>query len=157
MDARSVGIRDLRHGDLLETDWSAPDADTIGARRTRIPLHAGARHFVVLATVRGTSDSRLGRFLGDLLVRPDSAVGDTGDDDRLAYPEDAVCRLTGLHHFDLLNHPDVYTAIRSWLTDRPQSELAWAPWTCRTSEALGTDFVGIAAEFGEHKRDRGVL
>jgi pimeloyl-ACP methyl ester carboxylesterase len=120
VDARSVGIRDLRHGDLLESDWRAPDADALGARRTRVPLYDGARHFVVLATVRGTHDSRLGRFLGDLLVRPDSAIGDTGDDDRLAYPEDAVRRLTGLHHFDLLNHPDVYTAIRTWLTDRPE-------------------------------------
>ncbi len=124
IDARSVGIRDLRHGDLLETDWSAPDADAPGARRTRIPLHAGARHFVVLATVGGTHDSRVGRFLGDLLVRPDSAVGDTGDDDRLAYPEDAVRRLTGLHHFDLLNHPDVYAAIRTWLIGRPEQETA---------------------------------
>lgn len=124
LDARSVGIRDLRHGDLLERDWSAADADVPGARRTRIPLHAGARHFVVLATVGGPHDSRVGRWLGDLLVRPDSAVGDTGDQDRLVLPEDAVCRLSGLHHFDLLNHPDVYAAIRSWLTDRPEQEIA---------------------------------
>ena len=124
VDARSVGIRDLRHGDLLEADWSAPDADAPGARRTRVPLHAGARHFVVLATVGGPHDSRVGRWLGDLLVRPDSAVGDTGGQDRLAFDEDAVCRLTGLHHFDLLNHPDVYTAILTWLTEGPEQRQA---------------------------------
>ncbi len=124
LDARSVGIQDLRHGDLLEADWKGVDADALSARRTRIPLHAGARHFVVLATVTQRADSRAGRLLGDLLVPPHSAVGDTGDDDRLAYPEDAVLRLSGLHHFDLLNHPDVYTAIRTWLTDRPEQETA---------------------------------
>ena len=122
IDARSVGIRDLRHGDLLEADWNAGDTDVRGKRRVRVPLHVGARHFVVLTTVAGSHDSRVGRWLGDLLVRPDSAVGDTGDDDRLAFPEDAVCRLTGLHHFDLLNHPDVYAAIRTWLTDRAKRD-----------------------------------
>lgn len=124
LDARSVGIQDLRHGDLLESDWSAPDADLPGTRRTRIPLHGTARHFVVLATVAGAHDSRAGRLLGDLLVRPDSAVGDTGGDDRLDFPEEAVCRLRGLHHFDLLNHPEVYVALRRWLISRPLPQAA---------------------------------
>jgi pimeloyl-ACP methyl ester carboxylesterase len=124
LDARSAGIKDLRHGDLLETDWNAPGADLPGGRRRRVPLPAAARHFVVLATVAGDHDTPAGRLLGDLLVRPDSAVGDTGDDDRLAYPDDHVVRLRGLHHFDLLNHPAVYDAIRGWLTHRPVARTA---------------------------------
>jgi hypothetical protein len=27
--------------------------------------------------------------------------------------------LSGLHHFDLLNHPSVYAKLRDWLTQSP--------------------------------------
>lgn len=112
LDARSVGIKDLRWGALVDDDW---ELDPRTRSRTHVPLHATARHFVVLATLAGRHDSAVGKAFGDLLVRPDSAVGDSGDDDRLPFDEDAVCRLAGLHHFDLLNHPDVYAAMHRWL------------------------------------------
>ncbi len=134
LDARSVGIKDLRHGDLLETHWNVPDADAPGSRRTRVPLHGTARHFVVLATFAGSHDSLAGRLLGDLLVTPHSAVGDTGDVERLAFADDAVLRLRGLHHLDLLNHPDVYAAISRWLTDQPVAGAA-APGTSSSTDS----------------------
>ena len=46
-----------------------------------------------------------GRVVGDLLVNPESARGRV----------DSVRKLGGLHHFDLLNHPRVYEAMRAWL------------------------------------------
>ena len=58
---------------------------------------------------------------------PRSALGDTGDDDRLAFPPDAVCRLGGLHHLDLLNHPRVYAQLRRWLVERPEGPRPPAP------------------------------
>ena len=84
---RSVGIKDLRRGTLVEDDWAGRDLDgpTTGDR-THVPLHAGARHFVVLATLSPVPAGRLADLLGDLLVPPRSATGDTGDDDRLAFP-----------------------------------------------------------------------
>ena len=49
---RSVGIKDLRRGTLVEADWSGRDLDALGpAEHTHVPLHDGARHFVVLATM----------------------------------------------------------------------------------------------------------
>ena len=78
-----------------------------------MPLHDGARHFVVLATLSRNPDGRMADLLGDLLVPPRSATGDTGDDDRLAFPPDHVHRIGGMHHFDLLNHPLVYARIRA--------------------------------------------
>jgi hypothetical protein len=117
---RSAGIKDLRRGTLVEADWAGRDLDTPGpGAHTHVPLCDGARHLVVLATVAPDPDGRLGAVVGDLLVPPASAVGDTGDDDRLAYPPDAVARLGGLSHLDLLNHPRVYRQIRRWLTDVP--------------------------------------
>ena len=125
---RSVGIKDLRHGTLVEADWTDRDLDALGpGEHTHVPLHDGARHFVVLATLSRDPAGRLADLLGDLLVPPRSASGDTGDDDRLAFPPDHVRRLGGLHHFDLLNHPRIYEQIRRWLVERPEGPRPSAP------------------------------
>ncbi|UOY01670.1 lipase family alpha/beta hydrolase [Blastococcus sp. PRF04-17] len=121
LSLRSVGIKDLRRGTLVEGDWTDRDLDALTpGPHTSVPLHDGARHFVVLATLSRNPSGRLADLLGDLLVPPRSACGDTGDDDRLAFPPDHVHRLGGLNHFDLLNHPRVYERIRAWLVDRPE-------------------------------------
>ena len=118
---RSVGIKDLRRGTLVEADWSGRDLDALlPGEHTSVPLHDGARHFVVLATLSPNPEGRLADLLGDLLVQPRSATGDTEDDDRLAFPPDHVHRIGGLHHFDLLDHPLIYARIRGWLEDRPE-------------------------------------
>jgi hypothetical protein len=66
-------------------------------------------------------------LLGDLMVQPRSASGDTGDDDRLSFPPDHVHRIGGLHHLDLLNHPLIYQRIRDWLIERPDGVRPGAP------------------------------
>lgn len=133
---RSVGIKDLRRGTLVEEDWSGRDLDAPGtAEHTHVPLHDGARHFVVLATLSRDPGGRAADLLGDLLVPPRSASGDTEDDDRLAFPPDHVHRLGGLNHFDLLNHPRVYEQIRRWLVTRPEGPRPrWTPGS-RTSSS----------------------
>ncbi|MDQ1634952.1 MAG: hypothetical protein QOJ32_1761 [Frankiaceae bacterium] len=122
--ARSVGIKDLRYGNLIEDDWQGHDPDALLTNtRTDIPLHDGARHFAVVATLAGDADAPIGDLLGDLLVRPRSACGDSGDDRRMAFPADHIARLAGLHHFDLLNHPRVYEHMLAWLrTSQPERQ-----------------------------------
>lgn len=120
--ARSAGIKDLRFGNIVDADWDGHDPDDRMGHRTDVPLHVGPRHFVVLSTVLGRHDSLPGDLLGDLIVRPKSACGDTGDERRLGFPEEHVCRLTGLHHLDLLNHPAVYEQMRRWLTTRARAD-----------------------------------
>jgi pimeloyl-ACP methyl ester carboxylesterase len=125
---RSVGIKDLRHGTLVEADWTDRDLDALTpASHTHVPLLDGARHFVVLATLARNPSGRLADLLGDLLVQPRSATGDTGGEDRLAFPPDNVHRLGGLHHFDLLNHPRIYQQIHRWLVERPEGPRPSAP------------------------------
>jgi pimeloyl-ACP methyl ester carboxylesterase len=125
---RSVGIKDLRHGTLVEADWSGRDLDATGAAaHTHVPLSDGARHFVVLATLTRDPSARTAALLGDLLVPPRSAYGDTGDDDRLTFPPDHVHRVGGLNHLDLLNHPLVYEQIHRWLVERPEGPRPAAP------------------------------
>jgi hypothetical protein len=125
---RSVGIKDLRRGTLVEADWTGRDLDALTpGEHTHVPLHDGARHFVVLATLSRNPDGRAADLLGDLLVPPRSASGDTGDADRLAFPPDHVHRIGGMHHFDLLNHPLIYARIRAWLEERPEGPRPAAP------------------------------
>jgi hypothetical protein len=140
LSLRSVGIKDLRHGTLVEADWAARDLDALApGAHTHVPLHDGARHFVVLATLSRNPAGRTADLLGDLLVSPRSASGDTGDDDRLAFPPDRVHRLGGLHHFDLLNHPRVYEQIRRWLLERPEGPRPDAPDAAAMTRERGTE------------------
>lgn len=113
--ARSVGVKDLRHGTVVEGDWQGRDLDATGpAQHTAVPVTDGARHLVVLATVPRDPAGRAAELVGDLLVPPRSAAGEG-----LGIPADAVHRLGRLHHFDLLSSPRVYDRLRTWLADRP--------------------------------------
>jgi hypothetical protein len=125
---RSVGIKDLRRGTIVADDWAGRDLDAPQrGRHTHVPLHDGARHFVVLATLTRNPAARVAEVVGDLLVPPRSACGDTGDASRLAFPPDHVRRLGGLHHLDLLNDPRVYEQIHRWLLGRPEGPRPGAP------------------------------
>jgi pimeloyl-ACP methyl ester carboxylesterase len=104
VNVRSAGIKDLRYGYIVEEDWDGCDADRcLENHRHEIDFLPHANHYAISASVSGAS----ARLVGDLFVHPASARG------RL--PIDQIRHLAGLHHFDLLNHPRVYEAMRSWL------------------------------------------
>ncbi|HYN29886.1 MAG TPA: hypothetical protein VES95_08465 [Dermatophilaceae bacterium] len=116
--ARAVGIKDLRHGSLLEDHWLGIDPDIPGPRpagATRIPLHDGIHHLVVMSTLARRHDSFLGHLFGDLLVQPASAVGESGDEEAWLLPDDQVLRIGGVSHLGLLNNERVYERLVDWL------------------------------------------
>ena len=102
-DARSQGIKDLRHGVKRKK---------VGNAGPSKPVHQVALRFVA-ASLGDEPNSMLGslvgRVLGDGLVTPRSASDDglEGDVQRV--------ELAGLGHMALLNHPKVYALIRAWL------------------------------------------
>ena len=101
VNIRSAGIKDLRYGYVIEEDWDGCEADRcLQNHRHEIDLLEHANHYAISASLAGP-----GRVVGDLLVNPESARGRV----------DSVRNLGGLHHFDLLNHPRVYEAMRAWL------------------------------------------
>lgn len=114
--SRSVGIKDLRFGDVLADDW-APYDDLDGVRPEPdrcAPLLEGADHFYVGATLTRRHDTVAARVLGDALVPFHSAAGE-GRARRLGLQVERGRHLAGLHHFDLLNHPRVYAVLEEWL------------------------------------------
>ncbi|MBW0015700.1 hypothetical protein [Mycobacterium sp.] len=113
LNARSSGTKDLRYGALLDEDWRDCDPDEfLRDRCHEVPFLPGAvYHFV--ATTAGPG--AVGAFLGDHLVRPHSASG-AGKRRRIPFEQDHGLTLTGLHHFDLLNHADIYAKLHHWLS-----------------------------------------
>ena len=111
----SSAIRDLRHGYVLD-DWAACDPDgCMHNHRRDVPLLPGASHYAIGAAVSADPESPLGAVVGDLLVQPASAHGRHGRRQHIPFPVGQTRGLGGLHHFDLLNHPDVWEAIRGLL------------------------------------------
>lgn len=96
LEYRSVGILDLRGG-------LAPDVQNL----------PHAKYHLVAATLAGSPRHPVSETFGDMLVRYPSATGRPRRG-REMFPGADVLHIKG-GHFDLLNHPDVYIAIKGWL------------------------------------------
>jgi hypothetical protein len=117
LGARSAGIRDLRHGSLVDAEWQALDPGALrGYQRADVPLLAGARHHVVAATLARSPDHPLARIVGDLLVLTPSAHGLQGRRRVIAFADDSCRHVGGHDHFDLLNSPALDDLLRTWLS-----------------------------------------
>jgi pimeloyl-ACP methyl ester carboxylesterase len=120
VNSRSVGIKDLRYGSCVDEDWSDCDPDEfLEDRCQEVPFLPNAGYYFVGATL---SSGPLGSLLGDLLVRMPSASGrGSGKGRHIPFEVDKGQELSGLTHFDLLNHPAVYEQMRAWIGSAPQS------------------------------------
>ncbi|MGZ4288307.1 MAG: esterase/lipase family protein [Solirubrobacteraceae bacterium] len=118
LDARSVGIKDLRFGSCIEEDWRDCDPDEyVRDRCQEVPFLPDANYYFIAATL---NEGPVGTFVGDLLVRVPSASGrGNGKGRRIPFEVDNGCELSGLTHFDLLNHPAVYEQLRTWIMRPP--------------------------------------
>jgi len=105
-EQRSVGVLDLHDG----------PADEIA----HVPH---ARYHLVAATLTRSPSHPLAATVGDLLVPYRSAAGllPNGAD---IFPGADVLHVPRADHFDLLNHDDVYAALRGWLTNPSQEKSA---------------------------------
>ena len=96
LDRRSAGIKGLRfaqEGEFLET----------------------ATHYFLAATVSASPSHPVGRVIGDLLVRLPSAWAEGQHAIRERFDVDRSRSIGAATHFDLLNHPAVYEAMRRWI------------------------------------------
>jgi pimeloyl-ACP methyl ester carboxylesterase len=115
VNQRSAGIKDLRFGACIEEDWCDCDPDELLTDRCHdVPFLPNATFYFIAATISRGEGDPLGTLVGDLLVRVPSASG-AGRRRRIPFGADDGCRLGGLTHLDLLNHPEVYEQIRAWL------------------------------------------
>ncbi len=121
--ARSDGIRDLRHGMLLEADWSAHPQSTRKDIRTPVPLPDGVRCYAVAATrqlaaskTAGARQSTASPRRSDGLVPVGSALGrHEKRAQSLGFANNQQQIVYGLNHFELLNDPTVSAKLLDWL------------------------------------------
>jgi pimeloyl-ACP methyl ester carboxylesterase len=118
---RSVGIKDLRHGNLLDEDWTqaGEDDDEVPLHDTRrpVPLLADVDYYFVAASVGRDDRDLTGRLLGDFLVRLGSATGSHRDEARhLPIPADHCRIFHEMNHFDLLSDPRVHEQVTDWFS-----------------------------------------
>jgi pimeloyl-ACP methyl ester carboxylesterase len=112
---RSAGIRDLRHGSLVDEDWRGRDPNALRAAACKeVPLLEGATHCFVSATITRSPRHPLGRVLGDILVLTPSATG-RGRTRRIPFKDEHGHHVSPAHHLALLNHPEVYERLHGWL------------------------------------------
>jgi hypothetical protein len=112
LNLRSDGIKDLRYGACLDDDWDGADPDALLCDSCgEVQTAPNARYYFVAATA---APPVVGGLLGDHLVRPASAAA-RSDLRRSPFAEGDGLAVRGAHHFDLLNHPDVYARLRDWL------------------------------------------
>jgi pimeloyl-ACP methyl ester carboxylesterase len=107
---RSDGIRDLRHGNLLQEDWDGvDDPDHPHDLRRRLPLAAGIRHLFVAATRSPAAESQQAALRDDLLVSVPSALAYA----HLGQEPAERHVLAGLDHMGLLGSRRVYALLAS--------------------------------------------
>jgi pimeloyl-ACP methyl ester carboxylesterase len=113
LNRRSVGIKDLRYGALLEDDWLGFDPDDLLQDHcTPASLLPGVAYSVASATL---SREPYGLFATDLLVQHGSAHG-IGKVRSIPFDRERTFHLGGRkHHFDLLADSMVYDQLRRWL------------------------------------------
>jgi hypothetical protein len=114
---RSQGITDLRHGNLLDSDWQGANRFDARDRRTPVPLPAGLQAWAVAGTLG--APGRRGSLVSDGLVTVDSAFGHHHRASlRLNLPPDHCWLASGIGHLDLLADPLVYRKLLGWLGPR---------------------------------------
>ena len=105
LGGRSAGIKDLRHGAVVDEDWLDVDPE-LANDATLLPT---ARHYFMSATVTEDPEHPLGRLIGDLMVRVPSSAGPTLKEAHFAIE---TSRYGGVLHHQLQNHPALYEQVR---------------------------------------------
>lgn len=118
LNLRSVGIKDLRYGYLVDECWRDQDCDAFLRNTSRdIPFLRTAHHYFVCATLSRDPGSLSARIVGDLLVLQASAWAHRRGE-RLRFPVEHYSHVGHMNHFELLNHPAIYRQIRRWMSPR---------------------------------------
>jgi hypothetical protein len=114
---RSAGITDLRHGNVLDEDWTGHDRFARHADgRQSLPLPNDVRCYAIASSVGAQSGDLKDRLLGDGLVPLDSALGRHPNSTRcLAFPEERQWIGHGINHLDLLKDREVCAQLLRWL------------------------------------------
>ena len=116
---RSAGIKDLRHGAILDEQWERQRDETGRDPRGPLPWPQGLRCFAIAASLGAQPAGPQRRPVGDGLVTVKSALGQHRSA-ALTLPipvtRQRICYSLG--HIEMLGSRDVYEQIRDWCAAR---------------------------------------
>jgi pimeloyl-ACP methyl ester carboxylesterase len=116
LNARSAGVKDLRFGYIADEDWTDKDPDALLTDASRdVPLLPGVSYAFVAASMLAEGE-RGGSLVGDMMVQLPSATGRGDGTRQVEFHMGHI--VYGVNHIGLLNHPDVYTQLRAFLSDQ---------------------------------------
>jgi pimeloyl-ACP methyl ester carboxylesterase len=116
---RSSGVTDLRFGNVVDADWKGRDRfELSGDKRIPVPLPESVKCYAIAATKGKKSSMVSDKLIGDGLVTLDSAMGRHKKSElNLLFPKAHQWLGRNMSHWALLDHPDVYETLKSWLKD----------------------------------------
>lgn len=113
--SRSAGIKDLRHGNLVDADWSAARDGSPHDHRHQLPLPAGVHCHAVAASRQHAPAGEVKRLRSDGLVPVASALGRHEKRGRhLGFAAADVRIEFDCNHFELLSNAAVGRQLREW-------------------------------------------
>lgn len=115
-DLRSAGVKDLRHGYLVDEDWKNKKTDRLFyMHANKIPLLKSAEHYFICGTLSKVAGSKMGKFFGDGLVHPSSGMGKGWFVPSAIENSEKNCKIIpGISHHHLLRSERVYKQMREW-------------------------------------------
>lgn len=114
---RSAGTTDLRHGNLLDEDWTGRDRFARSADpRQPVALPDGVQCYAIAAMIAKEHSDFSGKLVGDGLVPLKSALGQHPDPRRaLHFPADHQKVFYGMTHLGLLDSKAVCQQLQEWI------------------------------------------
>jgi pimeloyl-ACP methyl ester carboxylesterase len=114
INLRSAGIKDLRHGFVLDEDWLNRDPDVLALRVPRKPTETPRVKWFVAAATLGKHDGMIAKLIGDGMVRGESCEGRGFGSPAPVLPE-ALVRVFGrTTHIGLMSDPAVLEQLLDW-------------------------------------------
>ena len=117
---RSTGIKDLRHGKVIETLAPPDPAVPMRDPREPLPLPCGVNCYAIAATTAAKRSLLADRLIGDGLVPLRSALGQPSEArHQLAFLPAHTLIVYRTSHMALLGSPQVGQQLLRWLTPHP--------------------------------------
>ncbi|MEH8184954.1 alpha/beta hydrolase [Aeromonas allosaccharophila] len=117
---RSTGIKDLRHGKVIETLAPPDPAVPMRDPREPLPLPCGVNCYAIAATTAAKRSLLADRLIGDGLVPLRSALGQHSEArHQLAFLPAHTLIIYRTSHMALLGSPQVGQQLLRWLTPHP--------------------------------------
>ena len=117
LKVRSAGITDLRHGNVIESDWQARNRfDFSTDKRTPLKLPKNVNCYAIATSASTYQNKHRDQIIGDGLVPLDSALGRHETKSfTLKFPATHQWIGKDINHIQLLGNDEVYTVMKTWL------------------------------------------